>query len=96
MASSVRAPRVRLSVPHHANSSGIHETPTPNRNRSSARAAIDATCFATRSGLRSGSFTTLVRNEIRSVTAAMAGTATNGSTNGVSGCHHRRPSALKG
>ena len=94
--SSVRAPRVRMFVPVHANSSGIHDTPTPSRKRSCDSAAIDATCFATSSGLRSGSFTTLVRNVIRSVTAAIAGMATNGSRNGVSGAHHRSPPSLKG
>jgi hypothetical protein len=60
MASVVRAPRVAFSVCVHRNSSGIHERPTPIANRLSDIAPIEATCFATRSGWRSGSFTTFV------------------------------------
>ena len=42
------------------------------------------------------SFSTLVKNEMRSVTAAMAGIATKGSRNGVSGAQNRPPSAVYG
>ena len=94
--SSVRAPRVFIEVPVNSNSSGIHDSPTPSVNRSPDSAAIDATCFATSSGCRIGSFTTLVTKRIRDVTAAIAGTATNGSTNGVSAAQKRSPSGTYG
>ena len=93
-ASSVRAPRLRMSVSVQRNSSGIHDRPTPRRKRSWDITAIDATCLATSSGLRSGSLITLVKKVMRSVTAAMAGMPTNGSTIGVSGGHQREPSGL--
>jgi hypothetical protein len=60
MASSVRAPRVRFSVPVHSNSSGIHDRPTPRAKRSPDSTARVLTCLATRSGLRIGSLTTFV------------------------------------
>jgi hypothetical protein len=85
-----------MSVPVQTNSSGIHEMPTPRRKRSPESAAIDATCLATSNGWRSGSLRTLVRNVMRSVTAAIAGMATKGSRKGVSGGHHRAPSAENG
>ncbi len=83
--SSVRGPRESKSSPSHWNSWGIHDRPTPSAMRSGpASAEIDPTVFATSNGWRMGSFSTMVRNRTRSVTAAMAGMATNGSRNGVS------------
>ena len=94
IASLVRAPRVFMSLWSHSNSSGIHDRPTPMPIRPSARAAIDDTVLATSSGSRMPSFRTLVKNLMRSVTAAMAGMATKGSRNGVSGSQNRPPSAV--
>ncbi len=81
-----------MSVCVHANSSGIQLSPTPSPTRSFERTAIDESCFATRSGSRIGSLMTLVRNRTRSVTAAIAAIAMNGSTNGVSPPQKRDPS----
>ena len=82
-----------MSLWVQANSSGIHESPTPSPTRSCDSAAIDDSCFATLSGSRIASFTTLVRKRMRSVTATIALIETNGSGNDVSGAQNRPPSA---
>ncbi len=73
-------------------------TTARRRGRSARRpcAAADETVLATSRGSRMPSFSTLVKNLMRSVTAAMAGMATKGSRNGVSGPQKRPPSAVYG
>ena len=58
--------------------------------------AVEVTVFATSSGSRMRTFMTLVKKWRRSVTAAMAGMATHGSSKGVSGGQKRLPSAVYG
>ena len=58
--------------------------------------ATDDACLATRTGLRTGSFSTNVTNLSRLVTAPSAGISENGSRNGLSSRNSRLPSGLNG
>src|SRR5690606_32819090 len=92
----VRAPRVDMSWPSQRNSSGIQLRPTPRPIRLFDSTAADATAFAVSRGSRMPSFRTFVYTRSRSVTAAIAPIATNGSRKGVSGGQKRDPSGVYG
>ena len=82
--SEQRGPRLDHSSPHTSKSSGHGLRPTPRPTRLSAMTAAVLTVFATSSGLRTGSFSTLVHKRMRWVRMAMAGMSAQGSMKGVS------------
>ena len=58
-ASSIRDGRCRNGVPNDSNSASCQPVPTPNRKRPPLRMSSSAACFATSTGCRCGSTSTL-------------------------------------
>ena len=82
-ASSSRAPRPPNSAPSAPNSASSQPAPTPSRSRPPLSQSTSAACFATSTGPRCGSTSTLVINDTRAVHAATAASSVNASWCGI-------------
>ncbi len=85
MDSSVRAPRSRFGTPTAANSSSIQPEPTPSTIRPSDSRSSDASSWASTTGWRYGTTSTLVPIVIRSVAPATTPITAMGSSQSMPG-----------